>query len=76
VGRRVEEGKGAAGWARGGAAVGAGDHNARAVRQRGTEEAVPLTCGPGHSAGHFNPFKSVNSIQMNWILNQTRSNSI
>jgi hypothetical protein len=37
-------------------------------------EAAPLTCGPEHSVGHLNPFKSVNSIQMN--LNQTYSNFI
>jgi hypothetical protein len=42
----------------------------------GTGEVAPLMCGPGHNAGHLNPFKSVNSIQMNLILNQTRLNFI
>jgi hypothetical protein len=58
---------------RGGAVAGAGDHSAqeaepgrgRVARQHGTGEAVPLTCGLGHSARHLNPFKTVNPIQMN-----------
>jgi hypothetical protein len=32
-------------------------------------EATPLTCGLGHSVRRLNPFKSVNSIQMNLNLN-------
>jgi hypothetical protein len=39
-------------------------------------ETTPLTCGPGHSAGHLNPFKSINAIQMDLNSNQTRSNFI
>jgi hypothetical protein len=39
-----------------------------------TGESAPLTCGPGQSAGRLNPFKSVNSIQMN--LNQPHANVI
>jgi hypothetical protein len=48
----------------------------RAALSRGFEigDAAPLTCGPGHSAGRLNPFKSVNAIQMDLNLNQTRSN--
>jgi hypothetical protein len=72
---------GSGGWHEvcGGAALGAGDHSARAVEpgrgraawQRGIGEAAPLMCGPGHSAGHLNTFKLGNSIQMNLNLNQT-----
>jgi hypothetical protein len=39
-------------------------------------EIAPPTCGPGHSAGHLNPFISANVIQMDLNLNQTCSNFI
>jgi hypothetical protein len=40
-----------------------------------TGEAAPLTCGTNNSVRHLNPFKLVNSIQMNLNLNQTNQNS-